>query len=86
MNQSGNQQTFLVRAKATQQGIMVTDGTGYILFNCRAIDVRGVLDLVSRMIDEDIPAMITENGASLDSDYELSISLNLPCKEMVLRE
>lgn len=64
----------------------VTDEDDSILFDCPAELVRGVIDIVSKAVDEDIPAWVHENGAD-PSDFWVHVTLKgVPCKEMILYE
>lgn len=76
------QKTFNVKINIDSNKFQITDDKFNILVNLNRDQIQSINNLISCMIDEDIPAMI-KNGNWNKENYKININCELPLENMV---
>jgi hypothetical protein len=76
--------TLNLKAEINSKGIVISS-EGRVLADLKSDEIRPVINMLSYLIDEDIPGMI-EKGDWDTSNYEIEIKCQVPLQPMLLRD
>lgn len=75
--------TFGFTVMVSPHNFKVIDENDAVIFNCPSEMVRGVMNFVCKLIDEDVPAILIDTNASLNN-YHMKFELHeIQCTEMI---